>query len=83
MGRMTIVRLSVDDPIEGLKFECSGAYSLGILAGGQGARWGGRDKGLIAYQDARWSPGLHAAPARRWRDPDLLPEPPVFLPAFR
>ena len=23
-------------------------YSLGILAGGQGARWGGRDKGLIA-----------------------------------
>ena len=22
-------------------------YSLGILAGGQGARWGGRDKGLI------------------------------------
>ena len=26
------------------------AYSLGILAGGQGARWGGRDKGLIAYQ---------------------------------
>ena len=25
-------------------------YSLGILAGGQGARWGGRDKGLIAYQ---------------------------------
>ena len=28
----------------------AGAYSLGILAGGQGARWGGRDKGLIAYQ---------------------------------
>ena len=26
------------------------AYSLGILAGGQGARWGGRDKGLIAHQ---------------------------------
>ena len=26
------------------------AYSLGILAGGQGARWGGRDKGLIAQQ---------------------------------
>ena len=26
-----------------------GAYSLGILAGGQGARWGGRDKGLIAH----------------------------------
>ena len=25
-------------------------YSLGILAGGQGARWGGRDKGLIAFQ---------------------------------
>ena len=23
---------------------------MGILAGGQGARWGGRDKGLIAYQ---------------------------------
>jgi molybdopterin-guanine dinucleotide biosynthesis protein A len=23
---------------------------LGILAGGQGARWGGRDKGLIAFQ---------------------------------
>ncbi|GIS01924.1 MAG: hypothetical protein CM15mP103_04750 [Gammaproteobacteria bacterium] len=34
-------------------------YSLGILAGGQGARWGGRDKGLIAYQDARWSLGSH------------------------
>ena len=28
----------------------AGAYSLGILAGGQGARWGGRDKGLIAHQ---------------------------------
>ena len=27
-----------------------GAYSLGILAGGQGTRWGGRDKGLIAHQ---------------------------------
>ena len=26
------------------------AYSLGILAGGQGSRWGGRDKGLIAHQ---------------------------------
>lgn len=26
------------------------AYSLGILAGGQGARWGGRDKGLIALR---------------------------------
>ena len=26
------------------------AYSLGILAGGQGARWGGRDKGLIAHR---------------------------------
>ena len=26
------------------------AYSLGILAGGQGARWGGRDKGLIALK---------------------------------
>ena len=25
-------------------------YSLGILAGGQGARWGGRDKGLIAHR---------------------------------
>ena len=25
-------------------------YSLGILAGGQGMRWGGRDKGLIAFQ---------------------------------
>lgn len=25
-------------------------YSLGILAGGQGVRWGGRDKGLIAFQ---------------------------------
>ena len=27
-----------------------GAYSLGILAGGQGARWGERDKGLIAHR---------------------------------
>ena len=27
-----------------------GAYSLGILAGGRGARWGGRDKGLIAHR---------------------------------
>ena len=27
-----------------------GAYSLGILAGGQGARWGGRDKGLIPHR---------------------------------
>ena len=27
-----------------------GAYSLGILAGGQGTRWGGRDKGLLARQ---------------------------------
>ena len=26
-----------------------GDYSLGILAGGQGQRWGGRDKGLIAF----------------------------------
>ena len=25
------------------------AYSLGILAGGQGRRWHGRDKGLIAF----------------------------------
>lgn len=27
-----------------------GVYSLGILAGGQGARWCGRDKGLIAHR---------------------------------
>ena len=27
-----------------------GVYSLGILAGGQGARCGGRDKGLIAHR---------------------------------
>mgnify|MGYP001160199614 FL=1 len=25
-------------------------FSLGILAGGRGRRWGGRDKGLIAFQ---------------------------------
>ena len=25
-------------------------YSLGILAGGQGRRWGGRDKGLIIWR---------------------------------
>ena len=28
----------------------STCYSLGILAGGQGRRWGGRDKGLIIWQ---------------------------------
>lgn len=34
------------------------AYSLGILAGGQGARWGGRDKGLIAYQGSPLVAGI-------------------------
>ena len=28
----------------------STCYSLGILAGGQGRRWGGRDKGLIIWR---------------------------------
>ena len=28
----------------------SNCYSLGILAGGQGRRWGGRDKGLIIWR---------------------------------
>ena len=34
------------------------AYSLGILAGGQGVRWGGRDKGLIAYQGSPLVAGI-------------------------
>ena len=37
-----------------------GAYSLGILAGGQGARWGGRDKGLIAHQGSPLVAGILA-----------------------
>ena len=35
------------------------AYSLGILAGGQGARWGGRDKGLIALVESLDAGALH------------------------
>ena len=37
-----------------------GAYSLGILAGGQGTRWGGRDKGLIARQGSPLVAGIVA-----------------------
>ena len=38
-------------------------YSLGILAGGQGARWGGRDKGLIAQNGQSLIAGItHARP---------------------
>ena len=37
------------------------AYSLGILAGGQGARWGGRDKGLIAHQGRPLIAGIVAS----------------------
>ena len=37
------------------------AYSLGILAGGQGRRWHGRDKGLIAFNGKPLLAGLCAA----------------------
>ena len=39
------------------------AYSLGILAGGQGRRWQGRDKGLIAFNGRPLLAELCAAPA--------------------
>lgn len=39
------------------------AYSLGILAGGQGRRWCGRDKGLIAFNGEPLLAGLCTAPA--------------------
>ena len=38
-------------------------YSLGILAGGQGRRWCGRDKGLIAFNGEPLLAGLCTAPA--------------------
>ncbi len=38
------------------------AYSLGILAGGQGRRWHGRDKGLIAFNGKPLLAGLCAVP---------------------
>ena len=37
------------------------AYSLGILAGGQGRRWHSRDKGLIAFNGKPLLAGLCAA----------------------
>ena len=37
------------------------AYSLGILAGGQGRRWRGRDKGLIAFNGKPLLAGVCAA----------------------
>ena len=37
------------------------AYSLGILAGGQGRRWHGRDKGTIAFNGKPLLAGLCAA----------------------
>ena len=37
------------------------AYSLGILAGGQGRRWHGRDKGLIAFNGKPLLAGVCAA----------------------